>query len=123
MTDVGPGGHPPYHTPSPFVTHKELGEVRESVGEIRATQQSIIATYNHLRGDMLNGFDKLAGMISAERQIAAKSAAQDRPEQGISLTGREALLSAVVLVMAGAIVAYILLKSGVPVERLQGLAG
>jgi dynein heavy chain len=28
-----------------------------------------------------------------------------------------------VLVMAGAIVAYILLKSGVPVERLQGLAG
>lgn len=100
MSEQGQGQPPHYGAPSPFVTHREMGEVHQTIGELRQGQQSIIATYNHLRGDMLNGFDKIAAMIAAERTESAKRALQ-QPEQGaLNLSVREAFI-ACFAIMAG----------------------
>lgn len=103
MTDQGPGGQQ-YVAPSPFVTHKEMGEVHQTIGELRQGQQSIIATYNHLRGDMLNGFDKIAAMISAERQNEAKRALQQPEPQGLNLSVREAFIACFAIMAATALI-------------------
>lgn len=122
MTTEGPGGQQgQWHVPSPFVTHQQMGEVHQSIGELRQGQQSIIATYNHLRGDMLNGFEKLEKAILTAAAPAPKGQRDD--EERIKLTMREAVMAAVVIMLASTIVTYLLLKSGVPVQNLREVAG
>lgn len=100
VSEPGQGQPPHYSAPSPFVTHREMGEVHQTIGELRQGQQSIIATYNHLRGDMLNGFDKIAAMIAAERTESAKRALQQPEQGGLNLSVREAFV-ACFAIMAG----------------------
>lgn len=122
MTEQGPGGQTAqWHVPSPFVTHQQMGEVHQSIGELRQGQQSIIATYNHLRGDMLNGFDKLEKAILAAAAPAQEQGSHD--EERIKLTMREAVMAAVVIMLASTIVTYLLIRSGVPVQAIGGVAG
>lgn len=80
--------------PSPYVTHQDLGPVHAQIGELRQGQQSILQTYNHLRGDMLSHFEKLEKLIEAQKPAE---------QTGVRLTMRELVVIAIALVLAGAI--------------------
>lgn len=91
------GGHyPPLwrpQVPSPYVTHQDMAPVHSKIGELQQGQVSIMQTYAHLRGDMLSGFEKIEAAIKAQA-----------PQQsGVNLSGREMVIVAVALVLAGAI--------------------
>lgn len=82
------------YSPSPFVTHQDLGPVHQRIGALEQGQHSIVQTYNHLRGDMITHFDKIEKLIEAQKP----------PEQsGVNLTMRELVVIAVALVLAGAL--------------------
>lgn len=123
MTD--PVGQPPHFSaPSPFVTHREMGEVHQTIGELRQGQQSIIATYNHLRGDMLNGFDKIAALIAAERQEHAKRTLQQQEPQGggLNLSVREAFIACFAIMAGTALITNMAQSSKPPVEAVRRAA-
>jgi hypothetical protein len=82
------------YAPSPFVTHQELGPVHAQIGELRQGQQSILQTYNHLRGDMITHFDKLEKLIEEARPAE---------QSGVNLSMRELVVIACALVLAGAL--------------------
>lgn len=109
MSEQGPGGQPSYHAPAPFVTHEQMGGVHRQIGALEQGQASIMSTYNHLRGDMINGFDKmdksittLVATLDAQRQNDAKRAAQVPEPQGIQLSAREAFIACVAIMAATA---------------------
>jgi len=121
VSEAGQGQ--PFTAPSPFVTHREMGEVHQTIGELKSGQQSIIATYNHLRGDMLNGFDKLAAMISAERQETAKRALQAPPEPGgLNLSVREAFIACFAIMAGTALITNMATSQKAPIETVRRAA-
>lgn len=63
--EQGQQGQQTYQVPAPFVTHEQLGSVHRQIGALDQGQQSLLSTYNHLRGDMLSGFERLAQLIAA----------------------------------------------------------
>lgn len=86
------------YSPSPFVTHQDLGPVHQRIGALEQGQHSIVQTYNHLRGDMITHFDKIEKLIEAQKP----------PEQsGVNLTMRELVAIAVALVLAGGLLSRI----------------
>lgn len=89
-----PAWPPSYHPPSPFVTHQDMGPVHSRIGALEQGQASIVATYNHLRGDMLARFDHLETMLKEQRPAE---------RDGVNLTLRELVVIAVALVIAGAL--------------------
>lgn len=115
---------------TPFVTHRELGTVHRQIGALEQGQANIIATYNHLRGDMLSGFDRLEKVLresaaaqSAQVQSDAKRAAQDSAQQGgFTLTLRELALGICAIMMASIMVTYSVLKSGFRPETVETIA-
>lgn len=115
----GPGQGQQFQAPSPFVTHREMGEVHQTIGELRQGQQSIIATYNHLRGDMLNGFDKIAAMIAAERQESAKRALQQPEQGGLNLSVREAFIACFAIMAGTALITNMATTQKPPVETVR----
>ena len=66
MSELHGPGPQPNQWPAPFVTHEQLGSVHRQIGALDQGQQSLLSTYNHLRGDMLAGFDRLAQLIAAK---------------------------------------------------------
>lgn len=115
-------GEQRYVAPSPFVTHREMGEVHQTIGELKSGQQSIIATYNHLRGDMLNGFDKIAAMIAAERQETAKRALQQPEQGGLNLSVREAFIACFAIMAGTALITNMATAQKPPMETVRRAA-
>lgn len=89
----GPQWPPQYQPPSPFATHEHLNPLYSRIGALEQGQVSIVASYNHLRGDMLTQFAALEKLIKAQEQP---------PQKGVNLTFRELAIIAAALVVAGA---------------------
>lgn len=49
-----------WQPPSPYVTHQDMAPIHTRLGSVERGQQATLDAYNHLRGDMLSGFDRLA---------------------------------------------------------------
>lgn len=82
------------YSPSPFVTHQDLGPVHQRIGALEQGHLQVVQTYNHLRGDMISHFEKIEKAIEATKPVEPT---------GVNLSMRELVVIAIALVLAGAI--------------------
>lgn len=109
-----------YQVPAPFVTHEQMGGVHQSIGELRQGQASIMSTYNHLRGDMLSGFEKLEKAILTSASAQAKAR---EPEQGgLNLSVREAFIACFAIMAGTALITNMATAQKPPMETVRRAA-
>lgn len=88
-----------WHPPSPFVTHEQLAPVHNKIGSLEKGQEHILNTYAHLRGEILQGFDRIE---EALRHPPSPPPSQEERGQ-VQLSMRELVIIAAALVLAGAL--------------------
>ncbi len=84
-----------WRPPSPYVTHQDMAPVHSRLGAVEHGQQATLDAYNHLRGDMLSGFDRLAKKIDETNRTE-----EPRQQSGLNIT-----MPLLATIIAGAVLA------------------
>lgn len=84
-----------WQPPSPYVTHQDMAPVHSRLGAVERGQQATLDAYNHLRGDMLSGFDRLAKKIDETSR-----AEEPRQQSGLNIP-----MPMLATIIAGAVLA------------------
>lgn len=82
-----------WRPPSPYVTHQDMAPVHSRLGAVERGQQATLDAYNHLRGDMLSGFDRLAAMIRQQHEEER----EEKKQTGLPLPTLAVVIAASVL--------------------------
>jgi len=62
--------------------------MHKQIGSLEQGQQAIVSSYNHIRGEMLHGFDEIKAILRAQ----AESAPQPAESKGVVTLGRGELM-------------------------------
>ena len=84
-----------WQPPSPYVTHQDMAPVHSRLGAVERGQQATLDAYNHLRGDMLSGFDRLAKKIDETNRVE-----EPRQQSGLNIP-----MPMLATIIAGAVLA------------------
>ena len=104
----------PYRPPSPYVTHQEMGPIHSRLGSVERGQQATLDAYNHLRGDMLSGFDRLATMIRQQSEEKREDVRDEKKQTGLPLP-------TLAVVIAGSVLAGMALANSSIATSLLGV--
>lgn len=89
------------HVPSPYVTHQDLAPMHKQIGSLEQGQQAIVSSYNHIRGEMLHGFDEIKAILRAQ---AEPQEPEKSEPAGIKLDRTNFSIFALSMMMLGALI-------------------
>lgn len=91
--------------PSPYVTHQDIAPMHSRIGSLEKGQESFLNALAGYRAEMLTRMDRIEAAVTKTPES----------RDGVTLTMREMVVTAVALVLAGAILGRLM-----GVDRLLG---